>query len=383
MRLSTTRERRLSPTACSAFVPSSGTNSLNATYRARFSLPPGIFANLDVNQKFGQRLDSSLLCIAEIVSHFDLIAIQEVNQNLHDLKRLIALLGNWWNYLVTDVTEGRAGNQERMAFLFDSRKVQFDHLAGEVALPPEEKGTVGQLARSPFLCAFRSGWRRTTICSVHIYYGAAKANEPRKVAEIAQLTGLLDKRNIRRSSEADGEPENIILLGDFNIFNKAGDETSAAMEKNHFIVPASIRRIPAGGNLARDKFYDQIAFHDPRGQLKATAKAGVFEFTQTIFGAGAAEDYVADMLDSAPEKYKAKSKTVKSRDTFYRQWRTFQISDHFPLWVEIQTDFTSNLLGSQLRRGKAPSLIPANPAPVNKAAARKARAGKADKGRVN
>jgi hypothetical protein len=29
------------------------------------------------------------------------------------------LLGWWWKYLLTDVTEGEPGNQERMAFLYE------------------------------------------------------------------------------------------------------------------------------------------------------------------------------------------------------------------------------------------------------------------------
>src|SRR5271163_1793326 len=46
------------------------------------------------NEKCGIRLEESLLYIAEIVSHFDLVAIQEVNQDLADLQRLMKLLGN-------------------------------------------------------------------------------------------------------------------------------------------------------------------------------------------------------------------------------------------------------------------------------------------------
>ena len=29
---------------------------------------------------------------------------------------------------------------------------------------------------------------------------------------------------------------------------------------------------------------------------------------------------------------------------FYRRWRTWQMSDHLPLWVEIKTDFTREYL---------------------------------------
>src|ERR1700674_2639890 len=111
------------------------------------------------NQMFGPRLPESMHYIAEIINHFDLIAIQEVRENLGDFKRLVKILGNWWQYIVTDVVSGTAGNSERIAFLYDTRKVVFDHVAGEVTLP-EKKGEYWQLARTPFLCAFRSGWGR-------------------------------------------------------------------------------------------------------------------------------------------------------------------------------------------------------------------------------
>lgn len=59
------------------------------------------------NAMFGCRLDESVQYIAETINHFDLVAIQEVKENLADLKRLVRVLGNWWEYIVTDVVAGR------------------------------------------------------------------------------------------------------------------------------------------------------------------------------------------------------------------------------------------------------------------------------------
>jgi len=103
---------------------------------------------LGADEKFGTRLDESLLYIAEIVSHFDLVAMQEVNENLSSLQELMKLLGTWWDYLVTDVTLGPSGNSERIAFIYDSRKVRFDHLAGELVLPEGKKKKVVQPAHA-------------------------------------------------------------------------------------------------------------------------------------------------------------------------------------------------------------------------------------------
>jgi len=296
------------------------------------------------NEKCGVRLEESLLYIAEIISHFDLVAIQEVNQDLGDLQRLMKLLGSWWEYLVTDVTPGRSGNEERIAFIYDGRKVRFDHLAGEVVLPPKKR-PVRQPARSPFVCAFRTGWRRVSVCSVHIYYGTSKPNDKTRVQEIGAVAELLATRNEKRQNLADGEPENVVLLGDFNIFHKDGDRTSQALANSQFIVPTVMRKLP-GSNLSQDKYFDQIAFHDPKGRLR-TSCAGIFDFTKIIYGDKEAEAYMKEMDRSAGEQLgKAPDKAA-----FYKKWRTFQISDHFPLWLELKTDFADAYLATVMRSG--------------------------------
>ena len=89
------------------------------------------------NNKFrhGPRRRESLHYIAEILSAFDVCALQEVNEDLGPLKDVIRLMGPGWDFIATDVTVGSSGNRERMAFVFDSRKVRFRHIAGEIVLP--------------------------------------------------------------------------------------------------------------------------------------------------------------------------------------------------------------------------------------------------------
>jgi len=295
-------------------------------------------------------LDESLQYIAEIVSHFDLVAIQEVHQNLKDLKRLMNLLGGWWDYIVTDVTEGRSGNEERIAFVYDSRKVQFDHVAGEIVFPDKKGKRTVQAARSPFLCTFRAGWRRFGLCSVHIFYGTANPNEPRRVKEIRTLTGLLAARNERREESPDGEPDSVVVLGDFNIFRQRGDKTTAALEDNGFHIPPDIKSLPKGSNLKGDKYYDQMAFHDPKKRLRLTSKAGVFDFQTAVFRPPDHGRYWREMEATSPEKFHR----ARDKAKYYEQWRTFQVSDHLPLWVELQIDFSEGYLVTRggFRRGR-------------------------------
>ena len=79
------------------------------------------------------------------------------------LRHLLKALGDDWGFLLTDVTRGDRGNGERLAFLFDTRRVRPSGLAAEVVLPPEWKGRelpsgqtiADQFARTPYAVSFR------------------------------------------------------------------------------------------------------------------------------------------------------------------------------------------------------------------------------------
>ena len=51
----------------------------------------------------------SLLSIAEIISRFDVVALQEARENLKALRHLLKVLGPNWGLSLTDVTEGAPG----------------------------------------------------------------------------------------------------------------------------------------------------------------------------------------------------------------------------------------------------------------------------------
>ena len=72
----------------------------------------------------------ALSCIAAVMSRFDVVAVQEVKRDVTALRRMLALLGPSWRVIASDVTEGAEGNAERLAFLYDSRRVQPSGLVG-------------------------------------------------------------------------------------------------------------------------------------------------------------------------------------------------------------------------------------------------------------
>ena len=313
---------------------------------------------------YGPRLTESFYYLAEMAGCFDLIAVQEVNRDLAALERLVRILGRQWDYIVTDATEGAGGNGERMAFLFRSDKVWFRKIAGEVVLPdgqlvvspkavkpPKDKEATTsvdtedarqQFARTPFLVAFQSGWFRFSLCTVHIYYGRDSGTKlKRRIAEIEQLVQFFANRQDREAKDAasGAQAENYILLGDFNVVSPE-HQTMTALQSHGFTVPDAIsgRKVRADG----DHFYDQIAVRvlDPRFRV---VTGGIVDMYADVFR-DTEEDrsiYAPLMPAEDPEEEGEKEAT---REGLYRKWRTWQMSDHAPLWVEIETDFTDDYL---------------------------------------
>ena len=93
-------------------------------------------------REFGrrERVPKSLHYIAEIIGRFDLVALTEVRRDLGQRLRVMEILPPFWNFVVSDYCGDRAGNKERVAYVFDKRVVRFTGLAAE-ADPPRKKNT--------------------------------------------------------------------------------------------------------------------------------------------------------------------------------------------------------------------------------------------------
>jgi exonuclease III len=298
-----------------------------------------LLATWNIREFGGNRQEESLHYLAEIASRFDLIAIQEVSADLAGLQKLLYLMGRNWDYIVTDSTEGAAGGNERIAFVYDTDKISFQKMAGEIVLP-EDMLIVDkhQIARTPFCVAFQAGWFKFVLTSVHIYFGTESGEKyKRRVAEIAKLAEFLSKRAIK-------EDKNYILLGDFNITDTQSD-TMKALTDSGFIVPEELQKHPS--NIMKTKHYDQIAFkvkEDTNMRIfnKTQQKAGTFSFYDVVF-----KDDEMPMYRHLFSPKNTEGKTdEKIADYYQDKWRTFQMSDHLPLWVELKVDFSNQYLES-------------------------------------
>lgn len=316
----------------------------------------------------GKRMRESFHYIAEIISAFDLVAVQEVNRDLSGLRRVMELLGRGWDFIVTDTTEGSGGNEERMAFVFNTHKVRFRNIAGEIVLPQGQKVVARkkikddkdpdkktieereiQFARTPFMVAFQAGWFKFNLCSVHIYFGASSGLAlERRIKEIRRLAKFFARRQNKGG-------EDYILLGDFNIVNPE-HQTMEALEAEGFSIAENLKKETS--NLKGDKHYDQIALgvRDKRLEIGAS---GVFDYRGSVFRDRDFDAY-KDAMPAGKRDFhyrgrkKGEPRTPAEQRAYYRdEWRTWQMSDHLPMWVELKVDFTEDYLKS-LKTGAVP-----------------------------
>ena len=79
-----------------------------------------------------ERRDDDLDIIAHIMSWFDVIAVQECKENFGHLFDIQKKLGSKYAVICSDA----AGNNERLAFLYDKTKITLLEEIGEIAFPP-------------------------------------------------------------------------------------------------------------------------------------------------------------------------------------------------------------------------------------------------------
>ena len=143
--------------------------------------------------------DRALEKIADIVSEFDVVAVQGIHQPAV-LDHLMDYLSGW-RYVVSPPL-GPDDSTERYAFLWRSSSVD---IIGEPAVVGDR---LGQLEREPFVATFRSGGFDFTLCTIRIDDGGSI---PIRRRELRLMDEVVDV--VRR---ANGDERDVILLGDFS-----------------------------------------------------------------------------------------------------------------------------------------------------------------------
>lgn len=263
-------------------------------------------------REFGRkpRREASLHFIAEILGQFDLIAVTELRENLAELKQVLTYLGPYWKVVFSDYNTDSAGNRERIAYVYDKRAVDFKGLAAE-ADPPKKKidgkwRSQFEWWRSPYMASFRAGNFDFILLTVHIRWDSTGGKESRKRA-LKNLATWVDKR-VKEKYVTDRD---IILVGDFNI-PKVGDDLFKAITSKGLRIPEPLLSVRS--NLARNRSYDQIFYYQNHSEQAFQGAAGVLDFFH--------DDH----------------QKLFPGDPMTKTEFTYELSDHLPLWAQIDVD---------------------------------------------
>jgi len=272
-------------------------------------------------REFGRkrRTDAAIHYIAEVLGQFDLIGLVELRENLTDLNRVLPILGPYWDAVYSDAMLDPGGNRERICYLYDRRAVAFNGMAAEASPPRVKRGTeyVADASwwRAPYVASFKSGNYDFLAFTTHVRWGDSDAARLQEIQGLANWVGA-------KAAEKNGEDKDIIVMGDFNIPSRT-DPMFAAITSTGLQVPKALIADEFGSNLARDKRYDQI-LHLSRFPDTFTNAGGVVDF------------YAGDHKPLFPDLDKAAF--------------TYQMSDHLPLWVQVNTDIDGFVLDQIIQR---------------------------------
>lgn len=263
----------------------------------------------------GQRTEAAIHYIAEILGQFDLIGIIELCDDLTDLSRVLQILGPTWRAVYSDMIPDAGGNRERLGFVYDKRAVTFNGLAAEANAPRAKKGVEylpeTSFWRSPYMASFRAGSFDFVVLTTHIRWGDSV--EARR-AEIGMLADWIEAKRREKTNE----DKDLIVMGDFNIPSRT-DPLFAAIARHGLQVPKALLGAH-GTNLEKDKRYDQI-LHYPI-------------YPENFTNAGGELDFYVDEA-----RIKQLFPGGMTREKF-----TYQLSDHLPLWMQINTDIEGQRL---------------------------------------
>jgi len=262
------------------------------------------------------RRDQDRSLIAEVLGWFDLIAIQECRENFSDLFDLQFKLGLDYKVCMSDT----AGNDERMSFLYNSRKLSLLEEIGEISFSPSDLRYIKLpgitqpfqgFDRTPYLVSFAAGITSFVFVNVHLFWGDDK---PPSLERRALETFAVARWAYLRQKSQFSFTRELVVMGDFNMpKSEPGDPIYSALTKRGLEVPLHSTQIASA--IAADANYDQIAFLPGTTKKCFTGLKGVFDYDGVIF---------PDLWMNGTNKAN------------FKAYLRYYISDHRPMWVQLK-----------------------------------------------
>jgi endonuclease/exonuclease/phosphatase family metal-dependent hydrolase len=225
--------------------------------------------------------------LAQIVRHFDVVAIQEVRaQDDQILPRFVAAInadGSRYDFVIGPRL-GRSNSTEQYAFVYDTNRIEVDRSSVATMSDPTDV-----LHREPLVARFRT--RINSAGNPFSFWLVNIHTDPDEVAsEINVLAGVFQVMQTARADEDD-----VILLGDLNASEREFDQLGQ--------IPGIAWAVTGiTTNTRKNKMYDNILFNR-FATTEFTGRWGVADI-QSVFG--------------------------------LTQDQALEISDHFPVWAAFR-----------------------------------------------
>jgi endonuclease/exonuclease/phosphatase family metal-dependent hydrolase len=265
-----------------------------------------------------ERRECDLQLIAEVVSWFDVIAIQECRDDFADLYDVVGYLGPRYRVVMSDA----GGNNERLVFIYDQKKLGLLDEIGEVAFAPSMAKDVTlqgidqaftSFDRPPYLASFNLVRTPLSVqlLNVHLFFGSnGDPDIDRRALETAAIAKWADVRNRSKYAGA----RELLAIGDFNMPKARRDGTNIvydALTSRGLVTPTHSGMI--GSSIASDNHFDQVAIF-PSTTRDWFLDVGVFDYDAVVFR----------------ELWQQ-----QGRDVFNGYLR-YYLSDHRPMWVAVR-----------------------------------------------
>ena len=215
------------------------------------------------------RTDAELMEIARTLADYDFIAIVELRDEavLKRTQRILLQMGKAYDYQFSPAV-GR-GVKERYAFLYKKDLVS---VVSPGELYPDAADGKDDFSRDPYWATFRAGEFDFSVIAVHVIWGDTVG--PRK-AEVRALADVY-----KYVQEANGDEDDVLLLGDFNRNPNDADAYSRIMA-----IPSMTRlfELPQKSHIRDSSLYDNIFFQKDHVK-EYLNRSGIDRFDETDFG---------------------------------------------------------------------------------------------------
>jgi hypothetical protein len=324
-----------------------------------------------------RRSDAAWEFIARICKRFDLMAAQEIKDNLASLRHLQRRMGEEFGYLVSDITglfPGDPGNsEERLGFLYYQTRVRRTQLASDITIDKtkileflnnkeDKKRAAGKenseyekwntskfidFMRAPFCATFEIRDSSTLTPYHFLAVNCHLASKSQGAQRRLEFAALVEWLIVRARSGGNIYYPNILVMGDFNLDYdqpKADRPRIDQLIQEHtkgtdinvnfpFLDPHPAKDRALRTNLSQTETYDHIGFIGNDGRLpdrEDNAKAGrglpddydygIFNFAELISQA---------LLDQSYSELHRKTKDLIDRKLMH------ELSDHLPIWIRL------------------------------------------------